>query len=797
MKAFQLALIVALLSLPVSAVSARAEIARQAVAGWTDHAPAIDGKLDDPAWVGARELGGFLLLEPNPRRPEALTYVRVLTDGRALYVGFRCVEPRIDRIKVEKRERDAKPWLDDCVETVIDPTNDRRQMRHLIVNAAGSAYDALATVTGPETFTEDAAWNGDWEVAASKGKGEWYAEWRIPFETIGVSLDKSRCLGANFARERVGARVELSSWSPSRGQFANPACLGELILPSPDGSYLSVDFPKLEKAFLGPQAISCTVLNHSGSAVQARQVCRIAGPEESTGKSEPFTIDARGERKVSSPIDLKKPGSYELTWRLEDAATGRGLYQAARRFEVKPEIELTESLYQLYHKRACVTISLSLEPSRLRGAEVEARLIRQGSPQPVAQKKLRTHFTEPSRIDFDLSRQPNGTYVVEAAVTVGNAELASAVSRPIPYDPEPEVGFTRDGFLQVDGKPYFPVGIYTIQSKTGDHDACLKEAREAGFNTTVYYAWGLSDVTPLLDAAARHGIKAFVYPTSPYDVRGGKATPESITKDVQARMKHPALLGWYLVDEPEGIGKSNVTIVRDLYQTVKLTDTRHPCSLVIMSPRAAANYGACADVVWIDPYPVPNRPVTYVSDCVGGAVRAVEKGKPVWAVPQAFDWNVWHTGKVDKVFRPTPEEERCMTYLAIVHGAKGIIYWAHTASRYYIHNYPGHWEAVKKLAGELRDLSPVLLTVDSKRKVELSSRTAPIDTMVKELGRWIYLFAVNRDPEACSASFTVSGLSASGEADILFENRRVTLSGGAWQDEFKPLAAHVYRLPAR
>jgi len=351
--------------------------------------------------------------------------------------------------------------------------------------------------------------------------------------------------------------------------------------------------------------------------------------------------------------------------------------------------------------------------------------------------------------------------------------------------------------LRVDGKPYFPVGIYTIQSKTGDHDACLKEAREAGFNTTVYYAWGLSNVTPLLDAAARQGIRAFVYPTSPYDVREGRATAESITKDVQARMKHPALLGWYLVDEPEGIGKSNATIVRDLYETVKRTDTGHPCSLVIMSPRAASDYARCADIVWIDPYPVPNRPVTYVSDCVGGAVGAVEKGKPVWAVPQAFDWSVWHTGKVDKVFRPTPEEERCMTYLALVHSAKGIIYWAHTASKYYIHNYPEHWEAVKKLAGELRDLSPMLLTVDSKRKAEVSPGSATIDTMVKELDGGVYLFAVNREPEACTASFGISRLSATGEAEVLFENRKVVLSGGAWEDQFKPLAVHVYRLPAR
>jgi len=250
------------------------------------------------------------------------------------------------------------------------------------------------------------------------------------------------------------------------------------------------------------------------------------------------------------------------------------------------------------------------------------------------------------------------------------------------------------------------------------------------------------------------------------------------------------------VDEPEGIGKAESNPVRDLYQTVKETDTDHPCSLVIMSPRAAGEYQSCADVIWIDPYPVPSTPVTYVSTCTGGAVSEVGD-KPVWTIPQAFDWSVWRTGKVDKVHRPTPEEERCMTYLALVHGAKGIIYWAHTGSRYYIEDYPEHWAAVKKIAGELRDLSPVLLTLDSKRKIQLSPKDATIDIMVKELDGRTYVFAVNREPEPCGAGFLLSGTAADSKLDVLFENRAIQAKNGGWKDDFKPLEVHVYRLSAR
>ena len=355
------------------------------------------------------------------------------------------------------------------------------------------------------------------------------------------------------------------------------------------------------------------------------------------------------------------------------------------------------------------------------------------------------------------------------------------------------VGFNKDGFLLVDGKPYFPVGIYTIQSRDGDHDACLKEAKEAGFNTTVYYALTTETVTPLLDAANRHGIKAFVYPTMPFSLRSGKETVETITKDVQDKMNHPALLGWYLVDEPEGIGKADTQKTYELYQLVKKLDPSHPCSLVIMSAKAAGDFKDCADVIWVDPYPIPSSPASLVADRTAACIEAI-KGKPLWVVPQAFDWSVWHTGKVDQVHRPTPEEERCMTYLAVVHGAKGIIYWAHTGSKYYIHDYPEHWAAVKKIAGELNYLSPVLLRPDSKRKVIVEGGS--IDWMVKESGGSVYVFAVNRDSKECQANFAMQGLGKS-KAGVLFEGRSINVSGESWKDGFKSLEVHVYKLTAR
>jgi len=769
---------------------------KQAVAGWTSSPPVIDGKLDDAAWAGAQELGGFGIISTTGKKAEAQTYVKVLTDGKSLFVGFRCVEPRMDHLKAEKRNRDGEPWLDDSVEVIIDPANSREKLYHLIANAVGSIYDAVVNSPKTNALNDDSAWNGDWEVATSRGSGEWYAEWRIPFKAIGVSIENAPCIGLNLARARCGAKVELSSWSPGVGIFANPARLGELILPTANGLSCSAVMPKLQMIARGEQTINFEVANHSAKPIQGRYVYRLSGPRESWGTSDPFTISAASRQRLQLPINPTETGAYRLSLRIEEAATGRAVYECARSFDVMPELQIEESLYELYQKKASAQITVNILPSELTSKVLKVRLLKESSESPVAEKTMRPPFANPVAVSFDLSAQPKATYLLQADIAAGNEIVTSVQSRPMPYNPRPEIGFDKHGFLVVEGKPYFPVGIYTLQDRGSEHDKVLAEARSAGFNTTVFYAYTPSTVKPLLDAAARQGIKAFVYPTIPFSVRTSTVTNEDVVKDVLVRRDHPALLGWYLVDEPEGIGKAGADPVRDLYQTVKETDTDHPCSLVIMSPKAAGDYSRCADVIWIDPYPVPSRPVTYVSDCTGGAAQAVPKVKPVWTIPQAFDWSIWRTGKVDKVHRPTPEEERCMTYLALVHGAKGIIYWAHTGSRYYIEDYPEHWAAVKKLAGEMRDLTPALLTPDSKQKVEVTPMDATIDTMVKTAGGCVYVFAVNRELDPCKAAFRLPGMNMS-KIEVLFEGRTHQAAGGVWNDDFKPLEVHVYRLTAR
>ncbi len=767
----------------------------RAVAQRITKPPVIDGKLNDAAWSKAREISGFTLVNSD-EKPAAPTYVKVLTDGQSLYVGFRCIEPNMDQLSAKQTERDSQVWTDDSVEVIIDPTNDRQGLLHLVVNATGVRYDETVRIT-QGVMAEDPAWNGEWEAAGSQGKKEWYVEIKLPFSSLGVMPDESPCLGVNFARERVAGARELSSWSPTPDLFINPSRLGELIIPAADNSYVTMDLKLPETLYVGKQTTPFTITNKSKSKIQLRFAYNVTGAANMAGNTE-YVIVQPGRNAVGSfTLDMGGPGQFRFNARVEDMK-GRYLYSIGRDFAVPGPVVIEEAMYAVYHKKAEASVKVNVSPEQAATCELLVSLLAAGVTAPVEVATIKPPPANPTPVSFDLSNRAAGRYYIQVELKQDGKVIYPARSRPMPYAPDAPVGFDANGFLTVDGKPYFPVGMYTLQDGKGtDHDSVLREASEAGFNTTVFYAYTVETVTPLLDAAGRNGIKAFVYPTGPFSVVGADVTLANAAKDVIARRDHPALLGWYLVDEPEGIGKAAVDKTRELYQIVRETDPDHPCSLVIMSPGAAAKYRTCTDIMWIDPYPIPHSPVTYVTNTVSGAVKAIEKDKPVWTIPQAFDWNVWRTGKVDGVHRPTNEEERCMTYLALVHGAKGIIYWAHTASKYYIRDYPDHWAYMKRLAGEMHDLTPVLLTPDSQVMPTIEPKDTPIDIMVKKLSGETYVFAVNHDTKPCTMKLSLPGMTASAPVEVLFEKRSVAAEKGVWQDDFKPLEVHVYKVAAQ
>jgi hypothetical protein len=766
----------------------------QIVAAAVSAPPVMDGRLDDPAWASATEVDGFTVLGFPDKRPTAPTYVRAVTDGKALYLGFRCVEPRIAEIKTEIKPRDVETWLQEDIEIVLDVKGDRQVYYHLFANISGGQCDSRCTPAINGTNDEDMKWNGDWELKTSRDDKEWFAEIKLPFSTFGADLEKNSVFGISLNRSRL-IENELSTWSLNKVRFIEPANMGEVIIPNTNGEYAQVEFPRLSSIVVGSQSVPIEIINRTKSPIAPKLSYKITGDEESTGEVQLGSIAPGADLSAELPVKIAKQGADLLSLSVTDSGSGRTLYSSTREMKAVQPIVFNEMLYALHYKRADATFEVKVPSEK---AKLKISLVKANSDKPIAVKTFDAPFSGPTKVSFSLTGQKQGAYKLLAELTRDGKIIAVSESALFPYKPNPKVGFDKNGFLKVEGKPFFPIGIYSLENRQwGADDAIMKDAHDAGFNSTVLYQVKLSELMPVLDACQRNGIKALVYPTIPFDQLTGKETPESTRADIDARRNHPAVIGWYMVDEPEGIGRAPSAMERKRYQFVKEYDQDHICAMVVTTPEAAKDYHLGADVMWIDPYPVPAQPVTYVSDCVGGEVKAVEKDQPVWCVPQAFDWSVFNTGKIKEMHRPTADEERCMTYLALVNGAKGIIYWPYNGMYYFITDYPEHWADMKRIAGELRDLTPVLLTPTVEKKLSADSKNAGIQMMLKKYkGSW-YAFAVNGLTTGTKATFKLSGVAKGSKLDVLFENRSLASDEGSWTDEFKPLEVHVYKIPTR
>ena len=193
----------------------------------------------------------------------------------------------------------------------------------------------------------------------------------------------------------------------------------------------------------------------------------------------------------------------------------------------------------------------------------------------------------------------------------------------------------------------------------------------------------------------------------------------------------------------------------------------------------------------VDPYPIDNNPITLVSQMADAAQKA---GKPLWLVPQIFNWRDYPGDFRARTGRPpTRDEMRAMTYLAINHGAKGLIYYSYFNIRD-DKDYRTRWPQIKEIASEIDRLRPVLLSTQHANDSDVICNNSDIDFKLMREGDTYYLFAVNtkKEPNA-GVRFRNDMADKPSMISLLFENdRRIAVSNGIFTDNFCSYEVHVY-----
>ena len=156
----------------------------------------IDGNLSEKDWERSDKARDFFRVQPDRGvLAELSTEAMVLYDDATLYVGFRCFEPDMTRLRETLTRRDAEIWKDDGVEVILDTYDDDRNGYVFAVNTLGTQMDEHIGNESVFSLT----WDARWEARVMKGEDFWSAEFAIPFSELRFSTDSSTW-GINFWR---------------------------------------------------------------------------------------------------------------------------------------------------------------------------------------------------------------------------------------------------------------------------------------------------------------------------------------------------------------------------------------------------------------------------------------------------------------------------------------------------------------------------------------------------------------------------------------------------------------------
>ena len=356
----------------------------------------------------------------------------------------------------------------------------------------------------------------------------------------------------------------------------------------------------------------------------------------------------------------------------------------------------------------------------------------------------------------------SGKYVIEVALKekATGDDLAIETRRVTRLTETPQRTAYLDAHnrLICNGEPFLPLGMYF-----GTPDAeQLDIFADSAFNCLMPYN-ALN--TEQMDMIHARGLKTFYSVKDCYTFL--KSCPKGIVSEddelpfirqkVEAFRDHPALMAWYLNDEAPLQHLDRLVAHREWVEEL---DPNHPTWSVLYQIGDIGGYFSTCHAIGTDPYPIPKKPAAMAGEWARKTVDAMHGARAVWMVPQVFNWAAYKKSEKEKAEnrQPTIEEVRSMTWQCLAEGANGLIYYS-WFNLYLPHRNAGldfdaYWAEFKKVAQEVKDMAPALLSVEEPPTIA----TAEADWLnwtVRRVGSTTYLIAVNNSPEAHSATFTM------------------------------------------
>jgi hypothetical protein len=515
------------------------------------------------------------------------------------------------------------------------------------------------------------------------------------------------------------------------------------------------------------------------------------------------------EQQVECPVRIRGRDKVGVTIALSDAATGDRLWcSPPSQMAVPPPLVMLPPIPTHWALEdgppiIQVELELALDPAPQSPQSARIELLDEHSERVFMRDLTGVPRSGGLCVDVLPGRVPVGQY--RLVVTIDDS-AGPAVTAEQPWGvvsrSQASSRVNGEGYLEKGGKIVFPLGMF-------NNTARLKEEVEAGFNIVHFYnaarvrAGERPDDQRLADAMNQclaAGMHALLM------VPQGFATEHewsAFTRRIRMFRNHPALLAW---DEEEGVARGDMAIetLQRIRRILREEDPHHPLMVgdardVIgritdrgnMFPLGEMDLG----MWWWYPFPLKPGPdaALHGQEASGGLLLEPpafltrrNTSKPIWVGVQAYK----KPGAGGRY--PTPVEYRAQAYLALIHGAQGLMWYGGSVTGgAFLNPQEAHWTELRQLVSELRDLSPLLVGPREGTAVQPADSTVAAATARTPNRR--VLLAVNRGPDACQASFQI-GASSATVVRVIGENREVSVPQGLLTDSFAPFGTHVYDL---
>ncbi len=486
--------------------------------------------------------------------------------------------------------------------------------------------------------------------------------------------------------------------------------------------------------------------------------------------------------------------------------TGKAWFDdlAVREYVPKPVEALYSTAYRNVAADGDVTFkaALNLDKDALAGQAIWFRFTDAAGKPCRVQADTFTHET--ATLKRSVASLAKGAQTVTAELCradgtrVGQSELTFTRVDTLP---KRSVWIDRLGRTIVDGRPFFPLGMYWSGINTNKLEFFAKSA----FNCIMPY--GAPNSKAALDFCHSRGIKV-IYSVKdayfgshwcPSSIRSEADEVTYVTDRVTRFKDHPAVLAWYLNDEMPLTMLPRLVARRDLLEKL---DPDHPTWVVLYQYSQIRDYMQSFDVIGTDPYPIPTRPALMATTWTRATAAATMGCKPLWQVPQAFDWGVGKKDPVERAkFRPPTETElRSMSWQCIANGANGLVLYSFFDLQKPTVNVPFEvrWAECCRVAEEIRRFFPVFLSdekadtppVQGLCDAETVGETVSVRSWWKDGEAWVLI--VNGGDKPVTASVKLNGAfekasAAFGTAGALKGTDTLTVSLAPLQQSFMRL----------